>query len=384
MGSIHLDLMEMPPPQITIIGAGLSGLVLGRCLLYRGFPCVIFEKDTARSGLARYGYGITLQSSAYSPLLKYFGLDDKAFQRRLAVDAAVGGSGKLNGNTPESKEFRANRQKLEQVLREGLDIRWEHQLTDIKSEGSSHTLQFRNGQQTQTSLIIDAEGPHSHIRRSISPTTDFEILPYAVYNGKRRISRKDFEDHYVSHMNDANVISHQEGQTLLQISVNDRRDDEVSISYTYSRPERQNDPVFKPDRPNSGAKDIPEELFVEISELSNLRGPFKDVFDAEKMPQDRMLNWLMRSVSVSPEDLMAAANQDIVLIGDAVHATPILGGNGANAAIRDGIELAEFIAEHGTKALAKFYEGRHEMWRKEVVESESRLAGMHERAKANL
>ena len=367
----------MPPPQISIIGAGLSGLVLGRCLLQHGIRSIIYEKDPARSGLARYGYGITLQSSAYAPLLKYLDLDDQEIQRRLAVDSAVSGAGRLSSKESGDAEFRANRQRLEQLLREGLDIRWEHPLTGIKSESSTNILDFRNAHQTKSSVVVSAEGPHSEIRKHISPSTDFRILPYAVYNGKRRLARETFDKEYSPHMKHATVIERRDSQKLMQISINNRTNEMVSISYTYSRPARQSDPIFNPDRPNSGAKDIPQALFDEVAALENLQGPFKDVFDAEKMRQDRLLNWLMRSVMVGRQGLEEAAGKGILLMGDAAHSSPILGGNGANAAIRDGIELADFIAEHGMKGLRKFYEDRYELWRKDVEASERRLSNMH-------
>lgn len=374
----------MPPPRIAIVGAGLSGLVLGRCLLRRGIASNIFEKDTARAGSARYGYGITLQPSAYYPLLEYLGLDDRTFRRRLAVDTSVGGDGKSSGDKSTTSEFRANRQRLEQLLKEGLDVRWDHRLSGIQTGEKAQTLHFENGQQAEASLIISAEGPHSSIRKTISPATEIKVLPYAVYNGKRRISEKEFEAVYASYFTNTNVIERRASRTLLQISLNDRTDSEVSISYTYSRPGRNDDPVFNPDRPNSGAKTIPEGLFQEVATLSDLEGPFKEVFNPEKMQQDRMLNWLMRSVSVDINDLTAAARQGVIMIGDAVHATPILGGNGANAAITDGIELAEFVAEHGTSDLDKFYEGRLQRWQEDIKESERRLAKMHEHPKASL
>lgn len=42
-----------------------------------------------------------------------------------------------------------------------------------------------------------------------------------------------------------------------------------------------------------------------------------------------------------PSEVQRLAKHGAVLIGDAVHATPIPGGEGANMAIRDGIDLAQ-------------------------------------------
>jgi 2-polyprenyl-6-methoxyphenol hydroxylase-like FAD-dependent oxidoreductase len=45
------------------------------------------------------------------------------------------------------------------------------------------------------------------------------------------------------------------------------------------------------------------------------------------------------------------------LIGDSVHAIPLLGARGANFAISDAVELAGGIEEHGTEqeAVQRFY-----------------------------
>lgn len=63
---------------------------------------------------------------------------------------------------------------------------------------------------------------------------------------------------------------------------------------------------------------------------------------------------------------------------------PILGGEGANNAMKDGVDLAQHIVNHGTGTLQAFADARYELWKKSVEESEKRLADMHDRAKASL
>lgn len=375
---------EMPPPTISIIGAGLSGLVLGRCLRHHGVHCSIYESAAERFGTGRHSYGITLHSSVYTPLLKYLDLDDHNFRKQVAIDTLVGGVGSTNGSPASSgHSFRANRHRLEALLRRGLFIQQDHRLSRLESRPTSQKLHFANGEQRHSDVVVGTEGPHSPTRKAISPTMEFKILPYAVYNGKRRMRRQAFEATMAPGMRGANVLEHREGQTQLQLSINDSTNEEVSLSWTYSRPARPgNDPLFNPDRPNSGAREIPDAFFTEVAGIShNLEGPFREVFDVRTMRQeDRILNWLMRSVCVPTEDLTAATDKNVLLIGDAAHATPILGGNGANEAIRDGIALAEYMVEEGEFGmgeLTNFYQRRYEEWQREVEESERRIARMH-------
>ena len=90
----------------------------------------------------------------------------------------------------------------------------------------------------------------------------------------------------------------------------------------------------------------------------------------------------MRSLTMDATDLEKLAGYGIVMIGDAAHAQPILGGRGANAAMRDAVELADFIARHGADAVcavATFYKsGRYRGWKAGVAESEAALLRMHE------
>lgn len=380
---------DMPAhPRISIIGGGLAGLTLSRCLRHHGIPSIIFEKDSAAAASKRYNYGITLWSAAYSPLLNLLGLDDADFRREVAVDAGVGGVGRVGGG--EEAAFRANRMRVEGLLREGLDIRWEHALTDIESADGQNTLHFRDGTQVPaSSMVVGAEGPHSPLRKLVSPSTDFRILPYAVYNGKRRLSRQDFDVHFAAEMRNTNVIEARTGQALLQISLNDVSDDGASVSYTYSRPavREGRDPIFDGGRSNASARDIPDALFAEVASLRDgLQGAFRQVFDAEKMSGDRLLNWLMRSIPSAPlGDLHSAAERGVVLMGDAVHAAPILGGEGANEALRDGVALTELIARQGTAGLDAWYsEERLGRWRESVESGERRLEEMHAEKKGKL
>lgn len=72
-------------------------------------------------------------------------------------------------------------------------------------------------------------------------------------------------------------------------------------------------------------------------------------------------------------------------MGDAAHAEPILGGEGANVAIQDGMRLAELLADDGgTARLSQFYDDRQDAWAKSVKESKARISAMHGVTKPSL
>lgn len=210
------------------------------------------------------------------------------------------------------------------------------------------------------------------------------MLPFVVFNGKRQFTKAEYQDQFASKMQNRTIVHSRHDDIILEISINDYTPKHVDVSYTYSRPARKKDPLNRTDRPIPGATDIPEEFYKELGDLDDLQQPFNIIFDPSRVRRDRVLHWLMRSTLGSPAEVDHLAKQGVLLVGDAVHAMPILGGEGANYAIKDGVDLAQHIVGHGTRSLQAFNEERYEAWKNGVEESEKRLADMHGHRKASL
>jgi 2-polyprenyl-6-methoxyphenol hydroxylase-like FAD-dependent oxidoreductase len=371
----------MSQQPIRIIGAGIGGLTLGRSLLKHGIPAVLYERT---SSPPRHGYGITLHLSSYRSLLDVLGLDESTFRRRVAVDGFLGGDGFINlkaiayPGQIDSTSFRAHRGKLERLLREGLDVQWESALEKVVATTSGATIRLQSGQELEGQCVVSVDGPHSNVRQSLSPDTPLKVLPYVAFNGKRQVKRALFDSLYAPAMKYSNLIELKQTNVFLTVSINEQQGDLVSINWVYSRPARgHQDPLHRPNRPVSGATDIPDEFFEEIEALRDLDQPFKEVFDAEKLKRERVLHWLMRTVLVSLQDLQRLAERGMFFMGDAVHAEPILGGEGANNAIKDGHELAECIAASGLDGIPAWYNRRYLIWESSMRKSENAIATMH-------
>ncbi|CAG5156230.1 uncharacterized protein ALTATR162_LOCUS4051 [Alternaria atra] len=377
---------------IPIVGAGLGGLTLGRALLHRGIPSILFEKGTSNP---RFNYAITLHSTAYQPLLKILDLDVNTLKSRVAVDTESGGTGSISqltnlathsGLYDTQSSFRANRAKLEQLLREGLDIRWKNTLKEIEKTSQGSKLRFQNSESCFGNLVVGADGVHSDVRKLLLPSIAPDILPYVAFNGKRRVAFKDFDKSYYPTMNGSNVVEMKRNDAFLSISVNGKKEEEVSISWIFSRPVRgHEDPLHRPNRSNEDANNIPEELFAEISAMGDLEAPFSKIFDTEKMRDDRILHWLMRTTSASLSELHDQLNKNkVCFIGDAVHAEPIVGGNGANAAIIDALTLADAIGKEESDGISSWYIDRHTAWSKGKEGSQRCIARIHEPPKSRV
>jgi tyrosinase len=374
---------------IPIIGAGIAGLTLSRSLRHRGIPSIIHEKASSKQ---RFNYAITLHSTAYQPLLKILNLDESTFKRRVAVDAEDDGEGKIGehvelpshaGLYSTESSFRANRAKFEQLLREGIDIRWRTTLQSIEKNTQGLSLRFHNTEWSSGSkLVVGADGVHSNVRKLLLPTSSrLDVLPYVAFNGKRRMNRKEFDDIFSGEAVEkrTNVWEAKEGDAVLNISVNEKTSEGVSISWVYSRPIRSNeDALHRPNRSNEDAQKIPEEFFLEVGGLKELNPPFSAIFNVEKVRGDRILHWLMRTTSTPMSDLRDLLMESgVCLIGDATHAEPIVGGNGANAAIMDAMKLADAISSGGKDGVLRWYDERHSKWVQGAEESQKHLARMH-------
>ena len=365
------------PVPITIFGAGLSGLTLGFCLNRRGIPAIIYERATSSP---QYNYGITLHASAYRSLLGLLQMDEVTFRKKLAVDSVQGGTGNL-GKCMQNDAFRCHRGRLESLLRNELVISWGKRLKDVQFEEQSKdlTAHFEDGSNLRTETLIGCDGVHSMVRQSLCSSMKINVLPFVVFNGRRRISIDEYKVSMQHFMQDSVLIETHKGDVRLEISVNDFAESHVDLRYTYSRPARTiGDPLHLPDRPIGKAADIPNEFYDELVALRDRESPFKTIFDAGKVREDRVLHWLMRSVEPDLCEAKALASHGMVLVGDAIHATPILGGMGANMAIEDGIELAEHIAINGTGGgWTEFMDLKYHRWMDLVKSSERGIGEMH-------
>jgi 2-polyprenyl-6-methoxyphenol hydroxylase-like FAD-dependent oxidoreductase len=386
----------MAKPTISIIGGGLGGLTLGRYLLQRGIPVVIYDRNTSGP---RYNYGITLKPWAYRPLCEAIGgSNENTFRNLVTVDKAYGATGKIidaavEAGNKQHVSFRANRGDLENWLREEskesqaqprLDVKWEHELhqVDFSSDGNP-SMHFKNGQTIQSNIIIGADGVHSGLRKSLLPESEINILPFVVFNGKRKIDTVTWDKDIRDHMKGSNIRNFKHGEARLNFSISGYETSKVCVSWTYSRPSRgTDDPLHKPNRALSAAAVIPEELYEELDQLSRSSLPpaFGDLFTSAQVRKDRILHWLMRTTSVSQEDLRALAQKGIVLIGDAAHAHPIVGGNGANMAIQDALSLAEeIIALHdtGNHDLSGWIDKRYSAWSQSIELATDKIKSLH-------
>lgn len=360
------------PRSTIVVGAGLGGLILGQCLKAKNIPVTILEKA---SSSPRFNYGITLHRSVCQTLLPVLQLNEASFLERCSINMP----GAQIDPAAGTSTFRCHRGRLESILREGLDIRWERCLKSVEMTPQGVSLHMENEPMIESDTLVGADGVHSLLRKSFIPSSHLNVLPYVVFNGRRNITLEDYQHGLQPHMKGQTVLQALHGNVLFRVYVNEYNATHVHLGYTYSRPARANDPLHDPDRPTGGAGNIPEDFYAELSQFKHKElGPgFSDIFDSEKVRQDGLLHWLMRNTMIPLGDMQDLADRGIWLIGDAAHAMPILGGEGANQVITDAIDLAKHLSDVSRSNKSEFLEQRHREWRKAVDESGRRLSEMH-------
>lgn len=364
---------------VTVVGAGLAGLTLGRCLRRNNIPAIVLDKAKVPP---QSNYAITLHPWAYRPLLRILELDEATFRNRVSVDYSSADAGMLLCDEhllviEKNGSFRCHRGRLEQLLGEGQDIRWDHRLENVELTANNATVKVANKEAIITDIVVGADGVHSKARQLLMPTVRPRVLPFVVFNGKRVIDIDVYRIHIQPNMHGNTIIQTRQDDVLLEISLSDYGEENAHLSYTYSRPARQDDSLHRPNRSTEEASLIPEAFYSELDQLENLSGAFAQIFQSSRVRQDRVLHWLMRSSWGPCYEIEDLARHGVLMIGDAVHAMPILGGDGGNVAIEDAIELAEYLAKHGRNHLDKFMKLRFECWRKAIGDSETRLLGLH-------
>jgi len=388
----------MTQPPIAIIGAGIGGLVLGRTLAKHAIPYVIYERFPS---LKQYNYGVTLLSEQLDTLSTITGVDRAEFISHVAVDGAIGGTGRVETRWPhqltanEEKDtirsdddlylgcFRANRGKIESLLVSGLNIQYGSNIRSIDISSGKPIIEISTeesdddvpNRSAQHDIVIAADGVHSTIRQCLLPFHKPQVARIVAIYGKRRVPKElllesnvwykrrsaymDFkveaQHRFVAGIkeNTKDIVK----DVVTRISIANVKDDAaaVDIEWVYSRPSRTRgkmDPLCKPDRSTGEANVIHESFFDEVRLLHETKHGYpalwSRVFDIREMKTDRKLSWLMRTVHVPEQySLKSLAEKGVLFIGDSIHAEPIIGGQGYNNAIHDATILADELSQTG-------------------------------------
>lgn len=316
--------------QFTILGGGIAGLTAAIALRRIGIPAQVFE---AAPEIKPVGAGLVLAANAIKGYVK-LGIAEKiiARGRLLPTFSILDSRGRkiayADADAIAQKyglhNFAIHRPELHEALMAELDPAQLHvnkSALRVEQNGDKATLYFQDGTSHETDYLIVADGIHSPIRRQLVPGS---TPRYAGYTCWRAVT-----DNPGLSLTGATETWGAEGRFgIVPLAGN-------KIYWFACVNAPQNDPAMRAMQPEG---------------LQRIFQKFHDPIPAilRHTPDDSLL-W-NDIIDLKPIPRFAFGN--IVLIGDAAHATTPNMGQGACQAIEDAVILADELAAHDSPAAA--------------------------------
>ncbi len=343
---------------VTIIGAGLGGLMLARVLHVRGIAAVVYEGEAGANARTQGGM-LDIHENNGQAALKAAGLYD-AF---LALIHAGGQQSRVldkdanvlfdhpddgTGGRPE-----VPRGELRRILLESLPagtVRWGHKVSAARSLGGGrHEVSFANGATIETELLVGADGAWSKVRSLLSAAKP-------AYVGTTFVETT-LLDSDVRHPASAQVVG---GGALFAMAPGQgvfAHREPGGVLHTYLA-------LTKPEDWAAG---------IDFSDPAAARARVAAEFDGwapalTALITDGETDPVPRAIHSLPLDHRWERIAGVTLLGDAAHLTAP-SGEGANLAMFDGAELARFIAEHPGDAEAALAAYEAELFPRSAAEA---------------
>jgi 2-polyprenyl-6-methoxyphenol hydroxylase-like FAD-dependent oxidoreductase len=327
----------MSSPSVTIVGAGLSGLVLARILQNHGVSATVHELD-ATAGARRQGGSLDIHEESGQLALREAGLYDE-FRRRTHPQAehvrvldktahvfVDDGPENGEGGRPE-----IDRTVLRTLLLDSLDpgrIVWDHKVTAVRALGGGrHELTFGDGSTTGTDLLVGADGTWSKVRPLLSAATPeycgvthIEILVPDARTRHPDLAALVGPGMIFALSDNKGFLGHGGDDLELGASLRVPEDWLASSGVDWSDPGAAREAL--------------------LGEFADWAPEFKDLIRA---CADTMTP---RRIFGLPAGHRWERVPGVTLVGDAAHVMSPYAGEGANLALLDGADLARAILEH--------------------------------------
>lgn len=319
--------------NITIVGAGVGGLILARILYINGIEAVVFESET--SPLSRDEGGMLVMQDEYGvKAIKMAGLLEKYQNIAVRGGDIVRVYDKTGSIRYKEEGIRTHseveRGELRKMLLESLPknmVQWGKKVEHVNPLGNGrHEIVCSNGELFNTDILIGADGAWSKIRPVVSNKKP-------TYSGITYIETQ-FENVDVKHQNIAELVGNG-----FMIALSDEKGI-VTESKTRNRII-----VYFAIKVDKKWIRSTENTLTNISiTKSRLLSYFKD-WDTKlrTIITESESNFKLLPIYMLPVGHRWKHTPGITLIGDAAHLITPNGAIGANQALLDGVELGKAI-----------------------------------------
>ena len=320
--------------SVTVVGAGLGGLMLARVLHVHGISATVYEADASPESRTQGGQ-LDIHPDTGQFALEAADLTDQFLAiihqgaeaaRVLDRAATVLHEQPDDGSLSRPEVLRGD---LRRILLDSLPehtVQWGHKVAGVSAEGiGRHRIRFADGTSTTTSLLVGADGAWSKVRPLLS-----EAIPAYVGITFVETYLRDVDTRHPAAAAAVGpgamyalapgqgIIAHREAGNILHTYVALRRPAAWFEAIDFAA--------------DGAAALIAAEFDCWAPELTAL------ITDHDTAP-------VPRTIVALPDDHRWEPTPGVTLLGDAAHLTAP-GGEGANLAMFDAAHLATAIAAH--------------------------------------
>ena len=321
---IDLSLQGKMGRQITIIGGGIAGLTTAIGLNKTGFEAIVFE---SAAEIKAIGAGLGLGANAMMAFDR-LGIQHDVIQcgRVLPSFSIYDQHGRMITRTNSARlnarygvdNFTIHRADLHHLLLSKLDARLVHtnkKAIDIEQKENSIIIKFQDGAQHETEYLIVADGIHSSIRQKLLPGTDPRYSGYTCWRAV---------------IDNTNLNLTESSETW-------------GTSGRFGIIPLAHNKIYWYACINASRNDSNYKSFL----VKDLLNHFKDYHDPiQAILRETKDEHLLWNDIIDVKPIHRYAFNNILLIGDAAHATTPNMGQGACQAIEDAAVLADELSKN--------------------------------------